>query len=283
MKTVDGRNRLAAILTFGDHRYVGLGLEQKAYFLPGETLIVRDNHSNHLPRSTARRLQRHRIWQHHHEAPPRCLIDVEDSESFHASSLYMEYGWAFVPGTDAFVPALWNAYQVVRIIPEIVMSSINYSRPEPQISMVEVVKAAALELRRLRARHRAVTKRIRQLRIAVGALRGLKRDGMRHAEGVDGGNSNPTAVLQEWNIRAQSRDLRRACRIALLETIDAVTYTEIYARIVRRGSFLFDSPALAVAAIIEELNAMADAGEVRCVDASAEQRWQRISPSDDEH
>jgi hypothetical protein len=159
------------------------------------------------------------------------------------------------------------------------MASTDYPRPESQVSLVEVVKAASLELRRLRARHRAVSRRIRDLRIAVGALRELQDRGTRAAENE---KSNPAAAIQGWKtIPGQNRDLRRACRIALLETVDAVSYEDIYTRIVRRGSFFLGSAASALPAIVQELNAMAEAGEVHCVQVSGERRWQRISSSHD--
>src|SRR5437588_11407881 len=48
--------------------------------------------------------------------------------------------------------------------------------------------------------------------------------------------------------------LRRACRIALLESQEGASVTEIYSRIVRRESFAFDSVRLAHPLVARTLN-----------------------------
>ena len=70
--------------------------------------------------------------------------------------------------------------------------------------------------------------------------------------------------------------LRRACRIALLEGQAAASATEIYSRIVRRGSFLFDSLRLAHPLVAWALNIMTEEGEIRCFKNVTPWRWQRI-------
>lgn len=177
------------------------------------------------------------------------------------------------------------------------MASNDFLRPESQVSVLEVVKAAGLELRELRARHRAVTKRIRNLRIAVGALRQMKMRGIssrmvqasrtsrlertfQAVERLPKDEANP--ILPTRDIASlRNRDLRRACRIALLETTEPILLDEVYARIVRRGSFFFSSADIAAWAIGKELNAMAAEGEVHQVDAASKRRWQRISLIDE--
>jgi hypothetical protein len=172
------------------------------------------------------------------------------------------------------------------------MASNDYPRPECQVSLLEVVKAAGLELQELRARHRAVTKRIRNLRIAVGALRQMRTRGIaarmeqasrssrlgRTSQAEHRSSDETQVMLQTRDIALlQNRDLRRACRIALLETTEPVSLDEIYARILRRGSFFFASADVAAWAIGKELNAMATEGEIRRVAATSKPRWQRIS------
>lgn len=56
--------------------------------------------------------------------------------------------------------------------------------------------------------------------------------------------------------------LQRACRIALLEAERPVSLEEIFARIVRRGSFSFVNPERANPVLLRVLNAMAECGEV---------------------
>jgi hypothetical protein len=75
--------------------------------------------------------------------------------------------------------------------------------------------------------------------------------------------------------------LRRACRIALLEGQAAVSVKEIYARIVRRGSFPFDSLRLAHALVAWALNIMTEEGEIRCFKNVTPWRWQRIIRPED--
>jgi len=70
--------------------------------------------------------------------------------------------------------------------------------------------------------------------------------------------------------------LRRACRIALLEGQAAASVKEIYSRIVRRGSFLFDSLRLAHPLVAWALNIMTEEGEIRCFKNVTPWRWQRI-------
>jgi hypothetical protein len=79
----------------------------------------------------------------------------------------------------------------------------------------------------------------------------------------------------------QNPDLRRACRIALLETANAVSESELLARIARRGSFCFADTDSALLAIDQELTAMAEHGEVRAINASPQRLWQRIASAQD--
>jgi hypothetical protein len=70
--------------------------------------------------------------------------------------------------------------------------------------------------------------------------------------------------------------LRRACRIALLEGQAAASVKEIYSRIMRRGSFPFDSLRLAHPLVAWALNIMTEDGEIRCFKNVTPWRWQRI-------
>jgi len=79
----------------------------------------------------------------------------------------------------------------------------------------------------------------------------------------------------------QNADLRRACRIALLETANAISGSELMARIIRRGSFCFADRDSAVLAIDQELTAMAEQGEVQAINSSSQRLWQRVSSTRD--
>lgn len=56
---------------------------------------------------------------------------------------------------------------------------------------------------------------------------------------------------------------------------------EIYARIVRRGSFTFTNAHLAPAAVVQELNMLAERGQARGIEISKERRWQRAVLADE--
>jgi hypothetical protein len=78
------------------------------------------------------------------------------------------------------------------------------------------------------------------------------------------------------NTRYAHAALRRACRIALLEGQAAASVKEIYSRIMRRGSFPFDSLRLAHPLVAGALNTMTEEGEIRCFKNVTPWRWQRI-------
>jgi hypothetical protein len=171
------------------------------------------------------------------------------------------------------------------------MASTNYPHDSTQASVSEVVRAVVRELRELRTRYREVNTRIRHLRITVDTLQQL--DGNVSSVSSDREqlspalNDCPTAsdpfagdfapdLSSHMATDKENRGLRRACRIALLETNDAISDAEIYARIVRRGSYSFPCADSAARAIAEELHAMLVLGELRRVGNLATQAWQRI-------
>ena len=170
------------------------------------------------------------------------------------------------------------------------MASTNYSHGSTQASVSEVVRAVIQELRELRTRYREVNTRIRHLRITVDTLQQL--DGnvssvssdVEHLPRVadDPTGTDPFATDFEFDasghtaLGKENLELRRACRIALLETNEPASDAEIYARIVRRGSYSFTGPDSAARAIAEELHAMLVQGELRRVGNLATQAWQRI-------
>src|SRR5580704_718564 len=71
--------------------------------------------------------------------------------------------------------------------------------------------------------------------------------------------------------------LRRACRIALLETGGAASLEEIHARIVRRGSLAFVEPDSCYSAIFQTLYRMAAGGEIRRIEDHPQPVWERIT------
>jgi predicted nucleic acid-binding protein len=73
--------------------------------------------------------------------------------------------------------------------------------------------------------------------------------------------------------------LSRACRIALMEAVEAASLDEIRSRIDRRGSFTFSDSGIAEAAIVQTLSIMRDNGEIRDVRNGDHALWQRVHPA----
>jgi hypothetical protein len=180
------------------------------------------------------------------------------------------------------------------------MASIEHSRSGVE-SASQVLGAVIHELRELRASYNRVAKRIRVLRDAMHALKEL--DAQTFCDRPDqvevtitsrGRSSEPSTILTSndsvCRVPAipkrrihdnQNPDLRRACRIALLETANAVSESELLARITRRGSFCFANTDLALRAIHQELTALGEQGEVQAINSPSQSLWQRISSSHD--
>jgi hypothetical protein len=163
----------------------------------------------------------------------------------------------------------------------------EYTHVPAQGSVSEVLKLVVLEHRELRAQYKEVSTRIRNLRIAVKTLRhlgGRSAGALRREEHLAAQNAGPHVhethvdgeVSNDQNVDAQSTALRRAIRIAVFETSGVISNEEVYARILRRGSFNFSSQDLAEQTIAEELKAMADQGELLRLDTATGSGWQRI-------
>jgi hypothetical protein len=69
--------------------------------------------------------------------------------------------------------------------------------------------------------------------------------------------------------------LRRACRIALMESDEPQTTEQIYQRICKRGSLSFQSSMDALHILSAELELMAKESEITCLVLHGEKRWQR--------
>lgn len=137
---------------------------------------------------------------------------------------------------------------------------------------MEVLKAAALELRELRNRQIQLTRRIRTLRSTMVALRNLQHQHSSYSQ-------SDSARVKRPISHEPDEELRRACRIALLESLDGLTGDEVFARIVRRGSYRFVDIASAKPAIKAELNAMAEEGELEREIGEFGPKWKRVANS----
>jgi hypothetical protein len=164
----------------------------------------------------------------------------------------------------------------------------EYTHVPAQASVSEVLKLVVHEHRELRAQYKEVSSRIRNLRIAVRTLRNLggtssgsaqrqeRVDVAANAESPSGETRVEGEVSQDPASGSQSMALQRAIRIAVFETSGVVSNEEVYARILRRGSFDFPSQDFAERSIAEELKSMADQGELLRVNTATGCGWQRI-------
>ena len=137
--------------------------------------------------------------------------------------------------------------------------------PGPDGSISDVLKAVSMELHGLIARRDEVANRIRDVRSAVEALRRFHGAGVKD-QSANADRRNPCDLR-----------LRRACRIALLETNEGMSEQEICQRIVRRGSYSFRNPQVARLALIRELRLLEEQGELCSLYAGSRQLWKRTS------
>jgi hypothetical protein len=170
-----------------------------------------------------------------------------------------------------------------------------------QGSVAAVVELIQTELDSLQARREQIRERIRNLHHVIYGLQeigGLESDdvlaeslkpgsrrGTNHQTGSDIAIDEHAAGERRSCVRGHTKytppALKRACRIALLEGEPAASVKEIYSRIVRRGSFQFDSPRLAHPVVARALNIMCEEGEIRCFRNDTLWRWQRLTRRED--
>ena len=151
-------------------------------------------------------------------------------------------------------------------------------------SAAALVDQMQMELRNLMSRREGLARRIRNLRQVIRGLdeissapafnyqcAGPPSPAAQNSVTVSfpcGGTmiGEPGRHLQSGTQRKTkgvNAHLQRACRIALLEAEKPVSLEEIFARIVRRGSFSFVNPERANPVLLRVLNAMAECGEVQ--------------------
>jgi hypothetical protein len=141
-----------------------------------------------------------------------------------------------------------------------------------QSSICEVVKLAQTELQDLLTRREEITRRIPSIHQVVGGLEAVPSQ-----PALDRSITKGFAVGSHTYTRDSSTqpylNLRRACRIALMEAEGTASPKEIYCRIVRRGSFSFVNPESSIPEIVRALIAMTHSGEARCLEDTQGFRW----------
>ncbi len=85
--------------------------------------------------------------------------------------------------------------------------------------------------------------------------------------------SNFPFIASAGNTHPVRSELARACRIALMETIEPASVEAIYDRIKRRGSFTFARYKRPVRSIALAMSAMVRSGEVSVSNDAGRRRW----------
>jgi hypothetical protein len=179
---------------------------------------------------------------------------------------------------------------IVLIIVAAMASSNHSAQTAIHGSVATVLQLVTVELQQLLVRRDEVTKRIRSLHTAVNALEEFAAHTRSSTAAIPLGTMKEKPSLPEMStpnstesMNDASPRLRRACRIALLETDKPLSEQEIYARIIRRGSFSFVNADSAFPAILRELTGMAEVGEVRCFPSGSgsNKTWQQMSREPD--
>jgi hypothetical protein len=162
---------------------------------------------------------------------------------------------------------------------------------QSQTSVCKVVKFVHDELYGLLTQREGIEKRIRNLRQVVNGLRRFAEQPALRAHSDQGlpseeldterdGRKIPSQLSHQLGL--EPANLRRACRIALMEATGPASLEEIHSRIARRGTCPTISWELVHPLLVGALNGMTENGEVRCLASGSSVRWQRIESSNEE-
>jgi hypothetical protein len=143
----------------------------------------------------------------------------------------------------------------------------------------DLVRRAESKLAELEARKQYLRRRVQ-------ALRFLASHNAENPPGERRETAGPQLSSSQRELERGSADqesgkattrLRRACRIALMENDVPQSSREIYERISKRGSLLFQDAIDPVYVISAELELMAKESEITCRVLDGEKRWHRPS------
>ena len=164
------------------------------------------------------------------------------------------------------------------------------SNESPSGSVLELTHLLRGELIRLTMQDEALQQLIRSFSLLLqelreGASRQAARDrypewlmiAARHPAEHGSDNNLVSRSVIHGRTSGSGQKLRRACRIALMESDDAASTEEISSRILRRGSFPFKNLEHASTAIARTLDIMAREGETFNLNNDAHPRWKRTT------
>jgi hypothetical protein len=141
----------------------------------------------------------------------------------------------------------------------------------------DLVRRAEAKLAELEGRKQYLRRRLQALRfLATHAAE--TRPAERQENLAPGSSSSGQAIEQaaaEHDSPKGTPRLRRACRIALMESDEPQTTEQIYQRISKRGSVSFQGSTDPLSVLSTELELMAKESEITCRILQGEKRWQR--------
>lgn len=152
------------------------------------------------------------------------------------------------------------------------MSPKQDAEPQAIPDMVrDLVRRAESKLEELETRRQHLRRRVQALRFL--STRSAENRGAERSDHFAPNRSGSSAR----DLGKLKTRLRRACRIALLESDKPQTAAEIYQRISTRGSLSFQSSTDPLQVLSAELELMAKECEIICHVLHGEKLWQRLS------
>lgn len=142
----------------------------------------------------------------------------------------------------------------------------------------DLVRRAEEKLVELQSRKGHIRRRLQALRYLVthsASTRSARQEKPALAPSISRTEVSPVTPAPGPEIPQESDKLRRACRIALMESDQPQGCREIFRRIKHRGSLSFDGYPDPLQALTNELDLMTAQEEITCVSNRGEKRWQR--------
>jgi hypothetical protein len=204
--------------------------------------------------------------------------------SAHDLSALKFAGARFVPAKIVSAPIDLHATHNVKQFP-IMSQKENPELLQAIPDMVrDLVRRADRKLAELEARKQYLRRRVQALRFL--ATHAAQKSSAERPHNLASGQSSSAHDLNrsEHDVKRARADrdsgtgtttLRRACRIALMESDEPQTSKQIYQRICKRGSLSFQSSTDALHVLSAELDLMAKESEITYRVLDGEKRWQR--------
>lgn len=148
--------------------------------------------------------------------------------------------------------------------------------PAAPLMVGEVLRRSHSELSALRTRREQIQRRMQALRLFLVPAPEERSPGQRPGYPPSVLLSNPRSGETRLVDHDDRSKLRRACRIALMESAEPQTCHDVYERIKKRQSFPFYGFANPLQVVNAELDAMTRDGRIACSPDSEQKRWHTL-------